>query len=295
MLKCERVKQHTWSCAQHSTHALCVCVYAGDCRWPASTPFSTALCGFCPAPFVSLRTLKADVIAGVYVCICVHVHVHASFLTGCVRVVGGHRLRACQQQSRSTMQATCGPLLLPVLKTHIRLFTTLLSPVFFAVLHIHSPCMLKTLVMLQPCYAKPLLQVLRMERQSSWISWTPSGRSMGSLAWCSLHSQLNQQYCCCCNADTNSSLRHRGRRGGRVVDTEAGFVQENALRFWLHQQMQHRRSSTVVCSVQMIARLAPTTNCNCCHWQDAASSEPDGHRGITEHKTRDIKLLQSRS
>lgn len=46
---------------------------AGDCRWPADTPFSTALCGFCPAPLVSLRTLKADVIAGVRGLLLLHV------------------------------------------------------------------------------------------------------------------------------------------------------------------------------------------------------------------------------
>jgi hypothetical protein len=48
--------------------ALLLLLPAGDCRWPAETPFSTALCGFCPAPLVSLRTLKADVIAGVCGC-----------------------------------------------------------------------------------------------------------------------------------------------------------------------------------------------------------------------------------
>lgn len=37
---------------------------AHDCRWPLDTPFRTALQGFAPAPLVSLRTLKADVMAG---------------------------------------------------------------------------------------------------------------------------------------------------------------------------------------------------------------------------------------
>ncbi|KAF6264621.1 hypothetical protein COO60DRAFT_1698204 [Scenedesmus sp. NREL 46B-D3] len=37
---------------------------ANDCRWPATTPFTTALGGFCPTGLLSLRTLKADVIAG---------------------------------------------------------------------------------------------------------------------------------------------------------------------------------------------------------------------------------------
>ena len=36
----------------------------GDREWPCSTPFSTALHGFCPAPLCTLRTLKADVCVG---------------------------------------------------------------------------------------------------------------------------------------------------------------------------------------------------------------------------------------
>jgi len=35
-----------------------------DCRWPTTTPFSTSLMGFEPAPLLALRTLKADVVAG---------------------------------------------------------------------------------------------------------------------------------------------------------------------------------------------------------------------------------------
>jgi len=35
-----------------------------DCRWPYDTPFGESIQGFGPAPFVSLRTLKADVVAG---------------------------------------------------------------------------------------------------------------------------------------------------------------------------------------------------------------------------------------
>jgi hypothetical protein len=37
---------------------------ANDCRWPPTTPFITVLGGFCPSGLLSLRTLKADVIAG---------------------------------------------------------------------------------------------------------------------------------------------------------------------------------------------------------------------------------------
>jgi hypothetical protein len=37
---------------------------ANDCRWPPTTPFATALGSFCPSGLLSLRTLKADVIAG---------------------------------------------------------------------------------------------------------------------------------------------------------------------------------------------------------------------------------------
>ena len=35
-----------------------------DCRWPFTTPFTESLQGFAPAPLLSLRTLKADVITG---------------------------------------------------------------------------------------------------------------------------------------------------------------------------------------------------------------------------------------
>jgi hypothetical protein len=38
---------------------------AYDCRWPFTAKFSDALGPFRPAPLVTLRTLKADVIAGV--------------------------------------------------------------------------------------------------------------------------------------------------------------------------------------------------------------------------------------
>lgn len=36
----------------------------GDFSWPPETPFKDALKGFCPAPLLSLRTIKADCIAG---------------------------------------------------------------------------------------------------------------------------------------------------------------------------------------------------------------------------------------
>lgn len=38
----------------------------GDRKWPHTTSFSEALWGFCPAPLCSLRTLKADVVVGLY-------------------------------------------------------------------------------------------------------------------------------------------------------------------------------------------------------------------------------------
>lgn len=37
---------------------------AYDCRWPLEAPFAAALGPFRPAPLVTLRTLKADVMAG---------------------------------------------------------------------------------------------------------------------------------------------------------------------------------------------------------------------------------------
>lgn len=36
----------------------------GDFSWPPETPFKDALRGFVPAPLITLRTLKADCIAG---------------------------------------------------------------------------------------------------------------------------------------------------------------------------------------------------------------------------------------
>ena len=36
----------------------------GDCTWPATTPFSTTASYF-PAPVVTLRTLKSDVVVGI--------------------------------------------------------------------------------------------------------------------------------------------------------------------------------------------------------------------------------------
>jgi hypothetical protein len=36
----------------------------GDRMWPHDTPFGVALGGFAPAPFVALRTLKAEVVVG---------------------------------------------------------------------------------------------------------------------------------------------------------------------------------------------------------------------------------------
>jgi hypothetical protein len=37
---------------------------SNECRWAPTTPFTAALGGFCPSGLLSLRTLKADVIAG---------------------------------------------------------------------------------------------------------------------------------------------------------------------------------------------------------------------------------------
>ncbi|KAL3101198.1 hypothetical protein niasHT_027954 [Heterodera trifolii] len=37
----------------------------GDRAWPHQTPFSDALCGFCPTALLALRTLKAETVAGV--------------------------------------------------------------------------------------------------------------------------------------------------------------------------------------------------------------------------------------
>jgi len=36
----------------------------GDFNWPPETPFKEALRGFCPSPLLTLRTLKADCVAG---------------------------------------------------------------------------------------------------------------------------------------------------------------------------------------------------------------------------------------
>ncbi len=36
-----------------------------DCRWPLTHPFPEALMGFAPCALLSLRTLKADVLAGI--------------------------------------------------------------------------------------------------------------------------------------------------------------------------------------------------------------------------------------
>jgi hypothetical protein len=36
----------------------------GDRQWPIDTPFRVALDGFTPAPLLSLRTLKAEVVVG---------------------------------------------------------------------------------------------------------------------------------------------------------------------------------------------------------------------------------------
>jgi len=37
----------------------------GDLKWPVTTSFEEALCGFSPAPLVTLRTLKCDLVVGI--------------------------------------------------------------------------------------------------------------------------------------------------------------------------------------------------------------------------------------
>lgn len=129
---------------------------AYDCRWPYTTPFPQALGPFRPAPLVTLRTLKADVIAGA----CLTAHRTGAVLRdgGLLGLRRGYGREGCSWEGGA--RGVCRSW--------------------------------KAIFQAEPC---PAAQVWPPAKVRLWQRWTATGWSMVALAWFSLLTHNRRSWC----------------------------------------------------------------------------------------------------